>query len=128
VRGARGSGTSSTITPPPNSSIPATRTIGHRQPSDPGILAPGQTVVLTDLATGNSGVQGCARCLRQRLGPTCELRRWAMSGLEPGLDVLAAVITSSRTASSVARMARFGVRSGSLGRSVEGVISHNQAG
>jgi hypothetical protein len=39
VRGARGSGTSSTVTPSPNSSIPATRTIGRRQPSNPGIGA-----------------------------------------------------------------------------------------
>jgi hypothetical protein len=47
---------------------------------------------------------------------------------DSSLTLLAgAAMTRSWVAFRVARMARFGVRSGSLERSLAGVISHNQA-
>jgi hypothetical protein len=47
---------------------------------------------------------------------------------DSSLTLLAgAATTKSWVAFRVARMARFGVRSGSLGRSLEEVIPHNQA-
>jgi hypothetical protein len=50
-----------------------------------------------------------------------------MPQLDPGLECLAAALTPSEDAVRVARMARFGVRSGSLKRSLAGVIPLNEA-
>jgi hypothetical protein len=59
-----------------------------------------------------------ARPRRERLGDV-EIRSGRIFWPVP--------MTCSSAASRVARMSRFGVRSGSVGRSLEGVIRHNQA-
>jgi hypothetical protein len=50
-----------------------------------------------------------------------------MSRFDGQVDVLFAAMGWSCSAGRVARMARFGVRSGSLEGSVEGVIPQNEA-